>query len=76
MTQDDANPGICSTTLAKPKEVRPRTTFRDVWIPDWWAEEEEGMDLRHKPIRAFVHLDDGKTYYSEPIYLFQTLRKL
>jgi hypothetical protein len=75
MAQDDAHPGICATGLGEPEELRPRTTFREFWIDDSWAEKEEGMDLRHKPIRAFVDLDDGKTHYSEPIYLFPTLRK-
>jgi hypothetical protein len=62
--------GLCAMFVPV-TEVKPRTTFREFWIPDWWSEgEEQGMNLRAHPVQAFVELDDGQTYRSEPTFLF------
>lgn len=68
--EQPATHGICAMFEAEVTEVKPRTTFREFWIADWWSEDEQGMDLRSHPVQAFVDLDDGKTYRSEPTLLF------
>src|SRR5206468_7499247 len=68
--EQPATQGICAMSEPHVVEVKPRTTFREFWIPDWWSEDEQGMDLRAHPVQGFVDLDDGQTYHSELIYLF------
>jgi hypothetical protein len=61
--------GICAMSVPV-TEVKPRTTFREFWIADWWSEDEQGMKLRAHPVQGFVDLDDGQTYRSELTLLF------
>lgn len=70
----DATQAMCAVSMAS-TEVKPRTTFHEFWIPDWWSVEEEGMELKSHPIQVFIDLDDGQTYYSEPIDLFPKATK-
>jgi hypothetical protein len=67
--EQPATGGICA--MSEPViEVKPRTTFHEFWIPDWWSVGEEEMDLRSHPVQGFVDLDDGQTYRSEPTLLY------
>ena len=68
--EQPATHGICAMWGPEVTEVKPRTTFREFWIADWWSEGEQEMDLRAHPVQGFVDLDDGETYRSEPILLF------
>jgi hypothetical protein len=68
--EQPATHGTCAMFEAEVTEVKPRTTFREFWIPDWWSEGEEEMKLRAHPVQGFVDLDDGQTYRSEPTLLF------
>jgi hypothetical protein len=68
--EQPATGGICAMSEPAVTEVKPRTTFHEFWIADWWSVGEEEMDLRSHPVQAFVDLDDGQTYYSELTFLF------
>lgn len=67
--EQPATGGICAVSVPV-TEVKPRTTFREFWIADWWSEDEQEMNLRGHPVQGFVDLDDGQTYRSEPTMLF------
>lgn len=68
--EQPATGGICAMFEPEVTEVKPRTTFREFWIADWWSEDEQGMKLRAHPVQGFVDLDDGQTYRSEPTLLY------
>ncbi|HVS49270.1 MAG TPA: hypothetical protein VHJ99_10240 [Candidatus Dormibacteraeota bacterium] len=48
--EQPATHGTCAMFEAEVTEVKPRTTFREFWIPDWWSEGEE--EISSVPIRC------------------------
>ena len=62
--------GASCITAFEPLELKPLTTFREMWLDDWYAVDEQGMDLKQYPIRAFIDLDDGSSPTTGEIFLY------
>jgi hypothetical protein len=60
--QQEPELGECSM-FTQVVEVGPRRRYRGFWIAeDWIAQEDIRLDM---PIRGYVSLEDGRTYYSD-----------